>query len=587
MTAMGTPPHQRTSEDQATAELRRPPHPRPTTLRPAALGFTPQPAVHWLSPTMLATTAAQVVLSSTFGEFLDKRELQGTLADVIDDQRTHAAVDSDLWFDYVADLGDGFDPTYTIAYLLSQDAIEVDGARLPRGRFLMMGGDEVYPIPSSSRYEDRTAGPYRAALPYPPPDGPPALYALPGNHDWYDGLSSFLRLFARSGRELTGGWHHRQSRSYFAIRLPHDWWLLAIDTQFGAYIDQPQLDYFHRVAAEIRPDHKVILCTPTPSWVEASWDSGAYDAVDFFVRTVIAPTGAPVRVMLSGDLHHYARYEGPGRQLIHCGGGGAYLYPTHRMPEQIAVPPPPTNVRQVRAERTQSYRLRQTFPSKARSRRYAAGVLFRAPTRNPGFIGLLGTVHTLLMVSLIGLFSHPSPLERKWLELPIALLALLFLGGAVAFAMSPTGGPGRNLRRITWGLLHGIAQLALGVGATWLLSRMSAVHARWPLPILAGAVYLVVVGVVATLIFCLYLLVASTFGVNVNELFSAQSIVDSKSFLRLRIDASGALTIFPIAVPTVGRRWVANPAATVAHASWVRPRKPIAYRLAEPPIVVR
>src|SRR5258705_13793361 len=108
----------------------------------------------------------------------------------------------------------------------------------------------------------RRSGPTRPR-PNPPPEGTPALYALPGNHDWYDGLSSLLRLFARNGREEIGGWCSRQSPSYFAIRPPQRWGLLAVDTQFGAYIDQPQLDYFHKAAGQIQPGGKIILCTPT------------------------------------------------------------------------------------------------------------------------------------------------------------------------------------------------------------------------------------------------------------------------------------------------------------------------------------
>jgi hypothetical protein len=596
MTAMGmgSPPQQRREPEAArgpgadpgSVGASPPARARPTSMQPSELGFTPQHPVHWLSPTMLATTALQVVLSSVFGEFLDKRELQGSLPDKINDERPGQVDDTEVWFDFVADLGDGFDPTYSIAYLLAQDAIEVDGTRLPRGQFLMMGGDEIYPTPSSGRYDDKTYGPYKAAMPNPPPGVPPALYALPGNHDWYDGLSSFLRLFARNGKEDIGGWLSKQARSYFAIRLPQRWWLLAVDMQFGAYIDQPQLDYFARVAAEIQPDDKIILCTPTPAWVEASWNAGCYDSTDFFIRTVLNPTGAEIRLMLSGDLHHYARYEGP-RQLIHCGGGGAYLYPTHRLPESLPVPPPPANRHHHRAEPTATYALRHTFPSKKQSRRYAAGVFWRGLTRNPGFIGLVGTAHTLFMASIVTLFVPSSPLTRKWLELPIAIMVLVLLGGGIAFANSPTGGRGKGLRRIGLGIAHGVAQIALGVGATWLLVSLGVLNSTWPLPIVAGLGYLFAVGLVAAEVFFAYMLVASSFGINLNELFSAQAITESKSFLRMHINADGALTIYPVQVPTVSRSWVATPEATVAHASWLEPRRPIGYGLTEPPVVVR
>lgn len=534
---------------------------------------------------MLANTAARVVISDTFGEFLDKRELEGALPSRIHDERPAQSDDTELWFDFVADIGDGFDPTYTIAYLLAADQLEVGGQTLPRGRFLMMGGDEVYPTPSKARYDDKTKGPYKAAMPIPPAGHRPAVYALPGNHDWYDGLSSFLRLFAKDDKDNIGGWRNAQARSYFAIRLPQRWWLVALDTQFGAYIDDGQLNYFRDVMTHIQPGDRVILCAPTPSWVEATDDAGVYDAVDYFMRTVLLPTHADVKVMLSGDLHHYARYAGADRQLIHCGGGGAYLYPTHRMPEKIEVPPPPAHPHHRQSEPTKPYTLRHTYPSKRESRGYAAGIFVRAPVHNLGFIALIGGVHTAFMYALLGMFTHVSRLTSHWLELPIGLVGLLIFGGSVAFANSPADASLHAGRRYSLGSMHGLVQLALGVAGTWIWSRWSVIHSAWPLPILASLIYLAVVGLASTLIVCAYLLIASTFGVNVNELFSAQSIIDSKSFLRLHIDAAGALTIYPIAVPKVSRGWRAAPGAA-ATKPWLEPTKPIDYELTEPPIVV-
>jgi hypothetical protein len=559
---------------------------RPTSTKPSELGFTPAKPVHWLSPAMLANTAARVVISNIFGELLDKRELEGALPTRIHDERPDQTDDTELWFDFVADLGDGFDPTYSIAYLLAQDELQAGGETLPRGRFLMMGGDEIYPTPSKTRYDDKTKGPYKAAMPIPPAGAlRPAIYALPGNHDWYDGLSSFLRLFVKDDKDNIGGWRNAQARSYFAIRLPQRWWILAVDTQFGAYIDDAQLDYFRTVMTLIGREDKVIMCGPNPSWVEAVNDPSAYDALDYFMRTVLLPTGAQVKVMLSGDLHHYARYQGNGRHLIHCGGGGAYLYPTHRMPEAIQVPPPEAPYHK-QSEPTARYDLKHTYPSKAQSRRYAAGVFFRAPIHNAGFIAMLGALQTVFMYSLLGLFTHVSRVTSHWLELPVGLLGAVMMGGTIAFAHSSTGGGGRRGWRFVLGILHGVIQIGLGVLGTWQWAKVGFIDSPWPAPAFASLIYFVVSGVVATLIFCLYLLVASARGVNVNELFASQSIVDSKSFLRLHIDATGALTIYPIKVPKVSRKWVAAPAGDATD-PWIKPAAGIGHDLAEPKIVVR
>ncbi len=274
----------------------------------------------------------------------------------------------------------------------------------------------------------------------------------------------------------------------------------------------------------------------------------------------------------------------PIAQLIHCGGGGAYLYPTHRMPEEIQVPPP-ANPGSLRSEETKSYRLASRFPTKSQSRRYAFGVFGRVLPNNPGFAGMLGTLQTLLMCAMLGVFEHVGALAERWLELPIALMVILFMAGTILFAKSPTGGKLNGITRIVLGTIHGLVQIGVGVLGTWGLVRLPFLTERWPLPIAAVLGYFLVMGAVSTVIFCAYMLIASAFGVNVNELFSGQSIIDSKSFLRLHIDRHGTLTVHPIAVPKVSRKWRATPDAP-EHKPWLEPARPIGYRLAEPPITI-
>src|SRR5690606_18990362 len=148
---------------------------RPASLDPQELGFEPRPPVRWLGPVLLAATGARVVLAEQFGAYLDKRELQNAFPKVIHD---HSHSD-DFWLDFVADLGDGFNATYSIAYLLGQEALEVGGHHLPRGQALILGGDQVYPTASATAYEERFRGPYRAALPaVPEGEDQPTIYAL-------------------------------------------------------------------------------------------------------------------------------------------------------------------------------------------------------------------------------------------------------------------------------------------------------------------------------------------------------------------------------------------------------------------------
>jgi hypothetical protein len=558
---------------------------------PQELGFTPQQPVGWLAPLLLLSTGLRALLAVLFGAYLDKRELQNALDGAWFD---HSATDDgEFWLDYVSDLGDGFHATYSVAWLLAQPRLEFGGVSLPRGRLLLMGGDQVYPLASGDGYENRMKGPYRAALPEPPPGEPrPILFALPGNHDWYDGLTAFLRLFARRKDGHIGGWRTQQRRSYFAVKLPGDWWLFAMDEQFGAYIDDPQLLYFEGAAQHLGPADRIILMTPSPKWVKAADDPETYDATDYFIRTILAPTGANVKVLVSGDLHHYARYSGADRELITCGGGGAYLLATHQLPDEIVVPPEETLTRN--KSRSRAYELRCRYPDAATSKRMSWSVFHRVPTHNPGFVTMLGLIQTLTMLAMAGAGgTEPLAVQgsniQKLFSIPLVLMAVLILAGTVLFARPPQATKDNHARHWILGLSHGAAQIALAAGGAWVWLQLPVKDWSWPGPlVVAAVVYGPVAGFLSTQVCALYLLVASWFNVNVNELFAGQGIEDAKSFLRLHISRDGALTIHPIGVNRICRKWTADPAGTPA-SSWLRPddgEKLIAHPI-EPPIVIR
>ncbi|KAB1131319.1 metallophosphoesterase family protein [Micromonospora sp. DT46] len=550
---------------------------RPRGTDPRELGFTPRKPVPWLAPFLLISTGIRTLLAMLFGAYLDKRELQNSLDAGIARQ---VGPDGGLWLDYVADLGDGFNATYSVAYLIAQPELEVDGHRLPRAQTLVMGGDQVYPSAAFEAYEDRCKGPYQAALPVTPPERP-TLFAVPGNHDWYDGLTAFLRLFVRSRDRHFGGWETGQSRSYFAVELPAGWWLLGLDDQSGSYLDDPQLTYFDRVAERLGPQSRVILAVPAPTWVKAADHPTAYDSIDYFIRTIVAPTGAQVRLLISGDLHHYARYAGPDRQLITCGGGGAYLYPTHQLPKRIEVPPRDTLAR--RASASHPYELAGRYPEQARSRRYAWGIFPRLPLRNPGFTTLLGTLHTLLMLAMAGVATNPSGTDQRLFSVPLMAMLIVTMLAAAFFAKPPSSGGKRHARHWILGVGHGLAQIGLAAAGTWAWLALPFYDWPWPLPAVAAAVlYGPVSGLVASQLVAAYLLVAGAFGVNLNELFAGQGIEDAKAFLRLRIDPDGTLTIYPIAVDRVSRDWQVNPDQS-PESSWLAPKRPLRPRLAEPP----
>lgn len=65
------------------------------------------------------------------------------------------AADGGFWFDFMADCGDGFNPSYQVARMLSQPTLTMvhnqKEREFPRGQLLINGGDLAYPNPTEFR----------------------------------------------------------------------------------------------------------------------------------------------------------------------------------------------------------------------------------------------------------------------------------------------------------------------------------------------------------------------------------------------------------------------------------------------------
>ncbi|MBL9109010.1 MAG: hypothetical protein JNM74_07060 [Myxococcales bacterium] len=118
-----------------------------------------------------------------------------------------------LGIDFAADTGDDRDVSRAVGrmlareYLLPNDegpsAPASEGERvLPRGEILMMGGDIAYPVATADEIHERLVLPWNEAL-RAARDTQRArvLLGVPGNHDWYDGLDGFGRLFRKRVNE--------------------------------------------------------------------------------------------------------------------------------------------------------------------------------------------------------------------------------------------------------------------------------------------------------------------------------------------------------------------------------------------------
>lgn len=523
--------------------------------------------VRWFDPRQLVDTVARVVASGVWSSYVDTRELQALVPAASYDRSDLP----ELWLDYVSDLGDGWNSTYTVARVLAQAELDLawdgDSRLTKRGLILVMGGDQVYPVPKHTEYENRLIGPYRSALPCSPGESPD-LFAIPGSHDWYDGLINFTNVFCR-GRSI-GAWRTSQTRSYFALKLPHHWWLWGVDTQFGDYLDEVQWRYFADIAASaVKQGDSIILCMAKE--VESGRKSAqvsSHSNLEYLEREVIDPVGGRIVLYLKSGRHYYCRYEedGGSRHLITAGGGGAFMHPTHDLPDRSDPHA---------SEGDGRYRRAAVYPSAPDSKRLRKRV-FLLPAYNLPLAAVFGCVQVLLafMMNLHLRSRHVSlgfgDLRRALWESPTAFLVIVIVvitvGAMIRLAHEASG-----VSRLVLGIMHSLTLFATLAGVMVAASHLSSAFGDGWLSLLA---FLGVVGVLggigSVLGIAAYLWVANCLGFHGNEAYAPLHHSDYKNFLRFHIDVDGTLTMYPIGIDRVGRKWELRPDAP-ADTPWFGP----------------
>ncbi len=574
------------------------------------------PMTGWFDPVLLIRTGIRAAVSTVFGRFADRREAIAAANAIApapaDAELDYSGHQGEFWFDYLADTGDGWSPTYAMARLLSADSVEVGDAALPRGRFLLLGGDQVYPSASRGDYARRFRAPFDEAhapggTPFWAGDSEeaPDLYALPGDHDWHDGLNAFFGLFCRRRTTMPGalglprrgaiiaGRTTRQTRSYFALQLPHGWWLWGTDSQMEGYIDQPQIDYFSHAAANwMAPRSKLILCVAEPVWenaIDGEIDD-RYRSFNYLERLAGLArdprTGAPMehelKLVLTGDSHHYSRFEDMAggaaskRQYVTCGGGGAFTSATHQLgARDIPSEYPPPGAPGDKGLYPRTFRIadqgRALYPSAAASRRLAWRNL-AFPFLNRQFTLLLagiflalnwilafnasatgrGNFATLLREGDFGdalaaygglvLLSPPAPI----------LLAVLLIA---AWAVADVPERGKRWLRLLLGIGHALTHF-LTVAAVSVLVVRQLGHwwdGGWGSAlVLIGAS--LVAGLASAFVVGFYFIFAMiALKRQTGYGFSALKIQGYKSFLRLRLSEGGDLTLHAVGLEDVPR----------------------------------
>jgi hypothetical protein len=316
----------------------------------------------WLLGTKLIGSLRDIILSSvakvdlrtwmTAGEVVDLTQ------EIVGDRGEPCC-----YIDFLADSGDSQRLVYQLARLLKQEQLTVtswqDGKevieRLPRGSLLVIGGDTAYPIATHRRLLERIRAPFKWAH-----DGladaekralerrPVSLLAVPGNHDYYDGLRGFealahspavaaatalSRRIPPSEQPLRlPGYKPEQQASYFAVALPFGWRLWGLDIETHE-IDDRQLAFFQYAARWMPgtgpqraakrgepppPPDRLILVSSRPGFVYQGESEHAKVIKPSLKRLGLTAAFADggtlererVRLDLSGDVHLYERYWG-------------------------------------------------------------------------------------------------------------------------------------------------------------------------------------------------------------------------------------------------------------------------------------
>jgi hypothetical protein len=574
--------------------------------------YTHEPMVNWLGPAQLMQTGMRALVATTLGSFTDPREVQAALYP----SSTHPVIEQsdtdEIWLDYVADTGDGWDAAHSVAWATSRSALLVPSCPvLPRAQVLLLGGDQVYPTPAHGGYRTRFIDPFRSAFAAQvAPDAKPGdaqaiseaddplMLATPGNHDWYDGLRGFMQVFC-SQRPI-GRWRTLQRTSYYALKLPHGWWVWSIDLQLDSAIDKPQQAYFEAIAQQLGAQDQVVLCTPEPTWIDeserlerTSMSASEKQTPRFLgLRHIEELLGQHLALTLTGDLHHYARYApsapsaSAAPQRITCGGGGAFLTGTHHLPPSLKFSV---------SGQPQHCTLRSTYPNVETSKKLR-NQAWNLPLKNASFCALLACLYLLFLWLLQSASKmpnsslHGATLMENWAQLQPGWRALGTAGtqswqvlahspGTTLLGIGIVLAAGQFTRSSTqknralalaFGIVHGCLHIVLALGMLWIMGRFNLFflpQAGWtfgsaddPLQVVCFVAQTIFLGgFLGGILFGSMMVLANILcGWHSQEVFSSQRIADFKCFLRLRVHADG-LTIYPLKIDKICTRWTLGP----------------------------
>jgi len=227
----------------------------------------------------------------------------------------------------------------------------IRAAGMPDVRFVVLSSDVIYPTGAMRDYEAKFWLPFKGVT--------KPVYAIPGNHDWYDALEGFVATFfeppaartamrariaadegvsSTTGAEIerfvsTAGFLREQYRvptgfqqaPFFQVQAP-GFTLIAIDTGVLRTVDAEELKWTRAVLEASRG--KVVMAILGHPFMAGGHDTSIGDDGFTVVRRLMREYG--VRLIMAGDTHdleYYVERNPDGSRVHHWvnGGGGAYL----------------------------------------------------------------------------------------------------------------------------------------------------------------------------------------------------------------------------------------------------------------------
>jgi len=461
------------------------------------------------------------------------------------------ALERDLYIDFVADTGDDVEVSRAIAELVASEyeLPSPDGQRtsvVPRGDLLLFGGDTAYPVATSTEIEARLLRPWNEVFADRYDGKTRALLGIAGNHDWFDGLDGFARMFrARSGplaKERASaapgaekpiehfvswmeafamgkhivkrralplvGYEPVQRASYFALSLAPGIDLWGVDRQLRQINFQQRRFFWDRRSAA--PTNSLLLILPDPLFL---YLQPSPIGAEMLQALDLDPAYDPM-LCLAGDVHHYERWKmGPTVHLV-AGGGGAFLH----------------GARMARGKEMRAPDVE--FPGPTASRKLLFHVPWHVATGRGGIIPHLCLAALFAPALGVGLRAGPEAMD-------VVSVGAAALGAVVCAALA-------GLRKATYRIVVVLAALAgilmalvptathagFDAALDWLKispSPKTAALLVFGLSIFGGA-----------FVFGSYLAALALFGLNHDQAFAALGHPGYKHIVRLRVRADGS-----------------------------------------------